>query len=150
MVAYFAGSNHGIPKRVLERKHWHTQKFFSLQDQSRPPALSDNRHLSDAHSPSFFYTKEGESEPYAEPKGLRHDLELRFEQGHQHDVSHVPIWYLPLLTLSSTEITGSVYRADGLGFRPSSSHGSIAYHGRRGFGSVAGPHVRDSLSGGIR
>lgn len=87
LLAYFAG-NHGMPKKVLERKHWHTQMIFHLQDKGNAaPRPQDNRHLHDVDNPLFYYYKKGEAEPYAEPKSLRHDLELRFEQGHKHDVS---------------------------------------------------------------
>lgn len=90
MVAYFAGA-HGMPKTVVERKHWHTQKLFSLQERHGRP--QDNRHLNDVDKPLFYYYKEGEAEPYAEYKGLRHDIELRFEQGHKHDVSVQLMFY---------------------------------------------------------
>jgi hypothetical protein len=72
--------------KIMLRKHFYTQLLFSLQPK-RVSKGSDNRHLSDAENPLFEYHVKGEDAPRYEPKGLRHDTEVWFEEGHHHDAS---------------------------------------------------------------
>jgi hypothetical protein len=71
---------------MLLRKHYHTQLLFHHQ----PKALgrkTDGRHAEDLNNKAFVYRKKGDPTLYFEPKGLRHDVEVWAEKGHQHDVS---------------------------------------------------------------
>lgn len=72
---------------IMMRKHFYTQLLFSLQPKGVRKG-DDNRHLEDAENSLFEYYVKGEEMPRYEPKGLRHDTEVWFEEGHHHDASY--------------------------------------------------------------
>jgi len=73
---------------MLARKHYHTQLLFHHQPKplGRDP---DGRHADDMENKAFVYYVEGDPTPHFEPKGLRHDIEVRTERGHHNDVCFV-------------------------------------------------------------